>query len=74
VWDQPRLYLEAWIASLAVTAVALGLGPFAPWGLFWSYIVILHLFVEILAQWDAPEVHRRFARSRLFPVGAGGLP
>ena len=66
VLDQPRLYLEAWVASLVVSAIAISLGPFMPWALFWSYLVILHLFVEALTHWDVAEVHERFTRSKVF--------
>ena len=53
-------YLEAWALSLAVSAVAVLLGPFSPWGLFWSYLVILHAFNQSLVRWNTPEVRRRF--------------
>jgi hypothetical protein len=60
-----RNYLEAWVASLAVSAAAVLMGPFMPWGLFWSYLVILHLFLEALQLSDTPEVRSRFRQSVL---------
>ena len=45
----PRLYVEAWIGSLGVSAVAVVILPLAPWLLFWSYLVISHLFLQVLA-------------------------
>lgn len=66
VMERPRVYAEAWILSLAVSAVAISIGLFIPWGLFWSYLVILHLFVDALSHWDIPEVHERFKDSKLF--------
>lgn len=53
-------YLEAWALSLAVSAFAVLLGPFSPWGLFWSYLVILHAFNQSLVRWNTPEVQSRF--------------
>ena len=44
----PRLYVEAWIGALAVSAVAVIILPLAPWLLFWSYLVISHLFLQVL--------------------------
>jgi hypothetical protein len=66
VLEQPRVYLEAWVFSLIVSAIAISLGPLMPWGLFWSYLVILHLFVDALTHWDVPEVHERFLHSKVF--------
>jgi len=37
-------YLEAWLVSLASAAVAFAMGPFAPWGLFWTYPAITYAF------------------------------
>lgn len=45
----PALYLRAWIGSLTVSAVAVVLVPLVPWMLFWSYLVISHLFLQVLA-------------------------
>lgn len=45
----PRLYAEAWMVSLAVSAASVILLPLAPWLLFWSYLVISHLFLQVLA-------------------------
>jgi hypothetical protein len=61
----PRLYLEAWTLSLAATALALASGPLAPWGVFWSYLVIVHAFNEALARSTAPGVREAFRDSRL---------
>lgn len=44
----PRLYAEAWVVSLAVSAVAVLVVPLAPWLLFWSYLVISHVFLQVL--------------------------
>ena len=41
-------YLEAWAISIVATAIGLALGPGAPWGIFWSYLVIVHAFNEAL--------------------------
>lgn len=62
-----KLYLEAWLISLVVSAVAVVMGPFMPWGLFWSYLVILHVFLEALLKSDTPEVRGRFANSLVLP-------
>ncbi len=45
----PRLYVEAWIVSLAISAGAVLVMPLAPWLLFWSYLVISHVFLQVLA-------------------------
>ena len=44
----PRLYVEAWFLSLVVSAVAVLVVPLAPWLLFWSYLVISHVFLQAL--------------------------
>jgi hypothetical protein len=41
-------YAEAWILSLTVSAAAVLLIPLTPWLLFWSYLVILHAFLQVL--------------------------
>lgn len=46
--SQPRLYVEAWVVSLAASAVAVVLVPLTPWLLFWSYLTISHLFLQVL--------------------------
>jgi hypothetical protein len=51
----PRLYAEAWIVSLAVSAVSVIVVPLAPWMLFWSYLVISHLFLQVLAAGHAAQ-------------------
>ena len=45
----PRLYFEAWTVSLAISAVSVVIVPLTPWLLFWSYLVISHLFLQVLA-------------------------
>ena len=65
----PRLYLEAWSLSLAVTVLALASGPLAPWGIFWSYLTIVHAFNEALARSGEPGVREAFRDSRLLPTG-----
>ena len=65
----PRLYLEAWSLSLAATALALASGPLAPWGIFWSYLAIVHAFNEALARSGEPGVREVFRDSRLLPTG-----
>ncbi|HEY3566753.1 MAG TPA: DUF4013 domain-containing protein [Thermoanaerobaculia bacterium] len=69
-----RTYCEAWALSLAVSAFAVCLGPLSPWGLFWSYLVILYTFNESLTQWDTPEVHRRFESCVLLRTLGPGPP
>lgn len=44
----PRHYFEAWIVALAVSAFAVLLVPLTPWLLFWSYLVITHVFLQVL--------------------------
>jgi hypothetical protein len=44
----PRLYAEAWVVSLAVSAAAVAVVPLTPWLLFWSYLTISHLFLQTL--------------------------
>jgi len=53
-------YLEAWAISVIATAAALASGPAAPWGIFWSYLVIIYAFNEALFRSNTPEVRRRF--------------
>jgi Protein of unknown function (DUF4013) len=48
----PRLYAEAWVVSLAVSAASVLVLPLAPWLLFWSYLVISHVFLQVLARAD----------------------
>jgi hypothetical protein len=61
----PLLYLQAWLISIVVSAIAVIMGPFMPWGLFWSYLVILHVFMDALSRSNTPGVRERFAASRL---------
>jgi hypothetical protein len=51
----PRLYFEAWTVSLAVSAVSVLIVPLTPWMLFWSYLVISHVFLQALASASKPE-------------------
>jgi hypothetical protein len=44
----PALYLQAWIGALTVSALAILLVPLMPWLMFWSYLVISHLFLQVL--------------------------
>lgn len=57
----PRLYAEAWIVSLIVSAASVAVVPLTPWLLFWSYLVISHLFVQLLARVHDNERARRAA-------------
>ena len=65
----PRLYLEAWSLSLAVTALALASGPLAPWGIFWSYLAIVHAFNEALARSGEPGVREASGAHGCCPRG-----
>jgi hypothetical protein len=58
-------YLNAWILSLLVSVGAIALGPFAPWGIFWSYLVILFAFNETLSNWQRADVQERFKNTKL---------
>jgi hypothetical protein len=60
-----RLYLQAWLISLVVSGIAVCMGPFMPWGLFWSYLVILHVFMDALVNSNTPGIKERFANSSL---------
>jgi len=59
-------YLEAWAISVTATAAALASGPAAPWGIFWSYLVIVYAFNEALFLSNTLEVRRRFSTD-VFP-------
>ena len=61
---RPRYYLEAWFMSLLATFLALLTGPLAPWGIFWSYQVIVYAFNNALFYWPQPDVQERFRHSR----------
>jgi hypothetical protein len=61
----PALYCEAWILSLVASAVGVALGPLSPWGLFWSYIVILHAFTEAFLRTRRADAVAAFAASPL---------
>ena len=63
VANNTRAYLEAWSISLLATAAALVLGPAVPWGIFWSYLVIVYTFNEALFRSAKPEVLMRFHNS-----------
>ena len=64
-----RPYLEAWALSVTATALALLSGPLAPWGIFWSYLVIVHAFNAALRRWDVPVVRQRFGPASLILPG-----
>ncbi len=68
-----RVYLEAWLLSLVVSVLAVLSGVLMPWGLFWSYLAILHAFTQALSRWDTAEVRQRFSQCRLIPF-AGAAP
>jgi len=53
-WANARAYAEAWAVSLAVSAAAVIVLPLMPWLLFWSYLVILHAFLQVLWQSQPP--------------------
>ncbi len=57
----PRLYAEAWIVSLAISAACVAIVPLMPWLLFWSYLAISHLFLQVLARVQDNERGRRAA-------------
>ena len=57
----PALYLQAWIGALTVSAIAIVLVPLVPWMLFWSYLVISHLFLQVLAHVSPTPVTNRGA-------------
>ena len=58
-----RSFIHAWIGSIAVSAAAIASGPLAPWGLFYSYLVILHLFIQALVVHKIRGARERFHRS-----------
>jgi hypothetical protein len=84
ILHHPRVYCEAWVLSLVASAVGVCLGPLAPWGLFWSYIVILHAFTEAFVRTGRADVMAAFAASPLlsrirrsgpaFPAGPSAAP
>jgi hypothetical protein len=61
----PVVYCEAWVLSLTASAIGVAMGPLAPWGLFWSYIVILHAFTEAFLLSGRDDVVAAFNRSSL---------
>jgi hypothetical protein len=50
-----NLAFVAWVVSLAVSAVSVAVVPLTPWMLFWSYLVISHVFLQVLASASKPE-------------------
>lgn len=75
VASAPRAYVEAWVVSLTVSASAVLVLPLGPWMLFWSYLVISHVFLQVLAaahresaeqdvRYRHPAHDTRFARLR----------
>jgi Protein of unknown function (DUF4013) len=61
----PVVYCEAWVLSLTASAIGVAMGPLAPWGLFWSYIVILHAFTAAFVRCGRAEVLAAFKASPL---------
>ena len=51
--------------SLIASAIGVFMGPLAPWGLFWSYIVILHAFTEAFLRTGRADAIAAFASSPL---------
>jgi Protein of unknown function (DUF4013) len=74
ILQQPVLYSEAWVLSLIASAIGVFMGPFAPWGLFWSYIVILHAFTEAFLRSGRPDAIAAFASSPLLSRIRGTTP
>jgi len=65
----PRLYGEAWIVSLVVSAASAVAIPLTPWMLFWSYLVISHVFLQVLREaMPAASPHAPVIRSDLQAV------
>lgn len=56
-------YTEAWFLSLCMTAGIVLMGPFAPWGVIWSYQGIVYSFNEVLANSSLPRYRERMANS-----------
>jgi hypothetical protein len=67
----PRLYLEAWAISITATAVAFLLGAACPWGLFWSYLVILSAFNQALVKSGRGDLPLPLPRSSLVTESCG---
>jgi hypothetical protein len=60
----PCLYVEAWIVSLVVSAASAVAVPLTPWTLFWSYLAISHVFLQVLREaMPAALPHARVIRS-----------
>jgi hypothetical protein len=59
----PRAYVEGWIVSLAVSAAAVVILPLAPWLLFWSYLSISHVFLQVFAHASANGANIRVLSS-----------
>jgi hypothetical protein len=65
----PRFYVEAWIVSLVVSAASAVAIPLTPWMLFWSYLVISYVFLQVLREaMPAASPHVRVTRSDLQAV------
>jgi hypothetical protein len=71
IGGHPRLYCEAWILSLTASAIGVFSGPLAPWGLFWSYIVILHAFTEAFLRSGRADAIAAFKASPLLAALEG---
>jgi hypothetical protein len=54
-------YAEAWVLSLLVSAVGVLVVPLMPWLLFWSYLAILHAFLQVL--WRSEQASMRRNRA-----------
>ena len=65
ITGHPIVYGEAWLLSLTASAIGVAMGPLAPWGLFWSYIVILHAFMEAFLRSGREDVIAAFRASPL---------
>jgi hypothetical protein len=65
ITGHPIVYGEAWLLSLTASAIGVAMGPLAPWGLFWSYIVILHAFTEAFVRSGREDVIAAFSASPL---------
>jgi Protein of unknown function (DUF4013) len=62
-----RAYAEAWVLSLTVSAVAVIVVPLMPWLLFWSYLVILDAFLQVLLRSQSADSHLRTAPGAFQP-------
>jgi len=63
IWQHFPLYLEAWALSLVATVASVLTGPLAPWGIFWSYLVIIFAFNNVLACSQDPAIATTIRRA-----------